>query len=466
LVAHAYLPDSHAGVEVYTSRLASELVRRGRDVAVMAARLRPGGAQYALEESEVEGIPTFGVVQNWPYRGLPEALDDPAVDRLFGHILDRVRPDLVAVQTLAGLSLGIFEVAHRRGVPIVVHLHDGWWSCPSGGQRLHADGTNCLPVDRRRCGECFARFRGREGPVEAWSRRAAGRLPAWVPPDALHRTWNRLPEGARRVVRDINEAAARRTRRPASESGDVDPAIAARATRVTEVFRGIALALSPTRFLAASLALDGVAAARTVIVPTGVPRPSEPAKREAGAGDGPLRVTFLGTWVPHKGVAVLADALASLPDDVASSIDARAHGPVPFSGFHDDVLTRANGRLRDGGVVAPSGVSEVLDAADVVVVPSTWAENAPLVALEARARGRVVLASDLGGLPELVSEATGGRLLEGGSSIALAQALRELASDRGEVRRRAALSRAAPPRDVKAWVDDVEAAWAGVGAEP
>jgi glycosyltransferase involved in cell wall biosynthesis len=456
LVAHAYLPDAHAGVEVYTSRLAAELQRRGRDVAVCTARLRPGGAQYALERGSEAGVPTFGIVQNWPYRGLPEAVEDPAIDRVFGAVLDEWKPDLVAVQTLAGLSIGVLEVARNRGLPCVVHLHDGWWSCPSGGQRLHPDGSNCLPVDRSRCAACFAQFQSREGPVEAWSRRAAARLPSWIPPDALHRTWNRLPGFAQDAVRGLNAAA--RTGPPAAPSSDP---IEERAARIRDVFQEVPLAVSPTRFLAESLALDGVVAGRTEVVPTGVPaaRTDLPL---AGDTNGALRVTFLGTWVPHKGLAVFADALAALPQSVADTLVASAYGPTPFTAFRADVIARGQGRLAAHPAVRPDEVPHVLAQTDVLVVPSTWAENAPLVALEARAHGRLVLASDLGGLPELVAPETGGELVAAGDVGAWAAALTNLAGDRDEVRRRGELSRDSPPRDLTAWVDHVEAAWSTI----
>ena len=82
--------------------------------------------------------------------------------------------------------------------------------------------------------------------------------------------------------------------------------------------------------------------------------------------------------------------------------------------------------------------------------PSTWAENAPLVALEARARARPVVASNLGGLPELVEDGVDGRLFEAGDHADLARIL----ADTADLRRLAASVR--PPRELGDFVDDVE----------
>ncbi len=126
-VTHAFLPDSHAGIELYALRLARGFAARGHTVAVVTSRLRPGAAQNSVEQTEVDGIPVFGIVQNWPYRDLPEAANDRSIDRVFDGLLEELRPDLVAVQTLAHLSLGIPGRARSRGIPVVLHLHDGWW---------------------------------------------------------------------------------------------------------------------------------------------------------------------------------------------------------------------------------------------------------------------------------------------------------------------------------------------------
>jgi glycosyltransferase involved in cell wall biosynthesis len=454
-------------VEVYTARLASRLQQdTGWKVAVVTARLRPGQAQNCVERALVGGVTVYGVVQNYPYRGLPEAVDDPALDRVFADILRSFAPDLVAIQTLSGLSLGFVDVARDAGIPVAVHLHDGWWSCPSGGQRLHPDGSLCLPVDRTRCSACFASYCHREGPLERGARALANKMPAAVPPDTLHRAFQSLPSGGQQLLRRLNERGARLRERHSigtavvADGGETAPEIRSRDRRIREILARVDLVISPTRFLAQSLATDGLDFPALRIEPTGVPRAQQPPPplRE----DGPLRVLFLGTWVQHKGPQVLARALATLPARLFDGglIHARAVGPAPFPAFQQDVLAEARGRLVAGGEVEPDAVPQLLRSVDVVVVPSLWAENAPLVALEALSHGRPVLASDIGGLPELVRSGLDGELFPAGDAAALAGILERLADNRSAALDLARSIR--PPRSLEDFAAAVEVAYSQV----
>ena len=451
-VTHAFLPDSSAGVELYTRRLAEELARRGHRPTILTSRQRPGRAQYAVLREEVDGLPVLGIVQNWPYRDLPEAVADPAIDRVFDRLVDELQPDLISVQTLAHLSIGVLAVAARRGVPTVVHLHDAWWTCPSGGQRRRADGTRCLPVDPVACGPCFDRYRHTEGPLERASRWLAGRAPPGLPPDALHRGFAALPGSARDGIKRVNELLGRRrSRSAAGESAGAEERILARRRTVRAALGPVSRFFSPSRFLLDSLVADGLELPTASVVRTGVPvtgpiRPIDPAEQ------GPLRVLFLGTWVPHKGPQVLARALARM----AGPVEATGVGPTPFPAFRAEVERLADGRLECRGAEPAERVSALMDRADVVVVPSTWAENAPLVALEARARARPVVASDVGGLPELVKEGVDGRLFPAGDAAALAGIL----EDATGLRSLAASVR--PPRGMAEFVDEVEGEYLGL----
>ena len=173
-------------------------------------------------------------------------------------------------------------------------------------------------------------------------------------------------------------------------------------------------------------------------------------RRVRRATAGPLRVGFVGSWTPQKGLDVLLRAQAALP---AGLVRLTVHG----SGDARPAYAEAAKALGRGGEVtfagpfAPSDAPRVFRELDLLVMPSIWYENAPLVISEAFAMGVPVIASRLGGMAEMVRDGIDGRLFAPGDSAELARILEELARDREALARLAAGVR--PPR---ALADDVE----------
>lgn len=126
---------------------------------------------------------------------------------------------------------------------------------------------------------------------------------------------------------------------------------------------------------------------------------------------------FAGQLIRGKGVQVLLEAMARL--DASRTLD------VVGAGNMESRLKAQAERLGLGGRVRWRGFAENardwMAAAACVVVPSVWQEPYGLVAAEAVALGRRVVASDIGGLPE----ACGGKatLVPPGDAAALAAAL-------------------------------------------
>ena len=64
-----------------------------------------------------------------------------------------------------------------------------------------------------------------------------------------------------------------------------------------------------------------------------------------------------------------------------------------------------------------------------MVIPSRWYENQPMTALEAMAAGRPVIATGMGGLPELIDDGIDGRLVPADDPKVLAEVLAEVVAD-------------------------------------
>jgi glycosyltransferase involved in cell wall biosynthesis len=145
-------------------------------------------------------------------------------------------------------------------------------------------------------------------------------------------------------------------------------------------------------------------------------------------------VVHVGRLAPVKGQRELLEALARLDgvNAVLVGLD------LERGGAYRQGLEREAERLGIGGRVLFAGergdVPSLLAGADVVVLPS-WIEGLPLVVLEAMAQARPVVASAVGGTPELVVDGETGILVPPRDAVALADALAALLADPERARR-------------------------------
>ena len=96
--------------------------------------------------------------------------------------------------------------------------------------------------------------------------------------------------------------------------------------------------------------------------------------------------------------------------------------------YSTEVLERASksSRIFVCAPFSPYAIGRVLAGLDAVVIPSTWDENAPLTALQARAAGVPVLASNVEGIAEVIEDGVQGRLFHPEDPAALADCMREV----------------------------------------
>ena len=135
-------------------------------------------------------------------------------------------------------------------------------------------------------------------------------------------------------------------------------------------------------------------------------------------------VLYLGRVAPEKGVDVLIDAWrsVSLPMDQARLVIV---GGTWFDGSEDDYAATLHGQLPEGVDWLPMrrDVITPLHAADVLVLPAVWEEPFGRVLIEAMATGLPVIASRVGGIPEILDGEFERFLVPKGDVVALAERL-------------------------------------------
>ncbi len=160
-----------------------------------------------------------------------------------------------------------------------------------------------------------------------------------------------------------------------------------------------------------------------------VPRPSPERVKDLRARLGVSRDrVVLGTvasLTAKKGHATLLEAVARLHDQgVKVSVVLAGEGPARSRLESQSVALGISGDVHFLGAVRD--VADVLGAIDIFVLPS-MVEGLPLALLEAMAAGKPVVASAVGGVPEVVASEQNGLLVEPGNVERLASALERLA---------------------------------------
>jgi glycosyltransferase involved in cell wall biosynthesis len=415
LGVHAFPPRATAGVEVYTLRLARALLELGHEVLVLSAVHDLADEPGAVRRRVQDGVDVVEVV-NVHHRGTLEATyDDPDVDRAAATVCAEFRPQVVHLQHLLNLSIGVIRAARASRARVLLTLHDYWLSCPRDGQRMRADGALCATLDHATCARCLATSPYLVPPVQ---RGLAGALRQAGAGRALHRFHDALPGAAELVLGILQRASPAPT--GLAEAMDL------RAERLRAALDDVDLLLSPTRFVRDRALEFGVAEGKLRVVPYGaVLAPT--AARRAGARP---RLGYIGTLAPHKGVHVLIQAFRRI-EDAALTLD--IHGSLGVQPAYVEALRRGaavDPRIRFHGAFPEGGQRRILGGLDALVVPSLWWENSPLTALEALAAGVPVVAARTGGVPELIDDGVSGVLVEPGDVAALAAALGDVATGR------------------------------------
>lgn len=150
--------------------------------------------------------------------------------------------------------------------------------------------------------------------------------------------------------------------------------------------------------------------------------------RFSSANNGILLVTAPGRLNdPRKGLKYLFEALRQLPPSLDFKCVILGHGDIEaYREYLDD--ERLRDRLEFPGFVDLDVKRQLVAAADLFILPSTL-EGCPISLLEAMAAGRPVVASRVGGIPELVRSAKHGTLVPAKDPAALAGAIQALATD-------------------------------------
>jgi glycosyltransferase involved in cell wall biosynthesis len=345
--------------------------------------------------------------------------DHPAVATAFREVLSEEPFDLVHV--VSGYLLGVpaVQVPRAMGLAVVVTLTEFWFMC-ARLNLIQSTGALCSGPERdAKCSRCLLESQRRF------------RLPGQAMPAIAESLWGAL--GRLPVVKRMTAA------------------VAARRAALRAALAAASLVVCPSEGLLDAFERSGFDTSRFVFMRQGIDKPSgDPPvleRREFG-----LRLGYVGQVKWHKGVDLVVDAVIGMLDE-GHQVSLDVWGSDTEPEYAQALMARTADRpaIRWNGGFTGDRVWAVLAGVDALVVPSRWYENSPNVILEAYEKKVPVVATDLGGMSELVEDGRTGLVFGLDDAADLRRQLTRLVVEPGLL---ASLSRQAPA--VKSIDDEME----------
>lgn len=370
---HQFFPRHVGGVEVYTLGLAKYAIAAKHQVTVIAYHESPSASSsdFGVIYTSYENIPIVEIHYNLSTapRPMQYEYDNFFVAHTLSDILLNLKPDLVHVMHAMKLSVSALNVCDQLQIPFIVTLCDFWFICPRHTLLKWNQELCNGPVHNLYCVRCIQELHG----------------------------FVKHPH----ILRDASDLYKR--------NKFVKNALL-KACRI--------IALSD--FQKNMYVRNGLPAQRIEVIQHGPDQVL--VKKEAREKNKPYQIGYIGSLVEHKGIHILFEALARLPD---IEIQCKIYGSLNDSMYVKRLLKYAehDSRIQFMGTFDPTKMLEVIHSIDILVMPAIWYENEPLVVKSALQAGVPVLCSDIGSLSDMVKHNETGWLVPFGDVHAWVNAI-------------------------------------------
>lgn len=376
LVIHGYPPYYMAGSEVYTYNLAHELVKNN-EVFVFTRIEDNEKPLYHYSDVIEDNIHIRRINNGWENRPEADFYDkylNSNIDEAFRNYLKEVKPDIVHIGHLSHLSTSLPIIAKREfGLPVFFTIHDFWMFCHRG-QMINPNGLHiCDLPNTKQCAEC-ARF---------------------------HYKKTDFP----------NEL------------------ITERDSHIENVIDNIDAFFAPSHTLEKYFLDMGVCREKVLYSKYGF---NIDYIKEVTKFKGPkIRFGFMGRIMHTKGVHILCEAFSKITGDSELVI----WGDYKSTYGLDLKKKYESEKIKFMGEFHTDNLQRALESFDIIICPSIWLENAPLVIQEAQTAKIPVITSNRGGMAELVHDGIDGFLFELGNVDSLQNLLQALVDDPQKIER-------------------------------
>lgn len=361
---HQFFPHHYTGTERLVLNLSKQLQKNGHHVRVLTyGIIETEGYHFQdgflIKEYDFEGVPVISVRHVNIPAEVSFTIFDPGMEKILHSILQTYTFDIIHV--CHPMRTGtIIKVAKERNIPVVLTLTDFWLMCPRGIAST-PQGILCNgSTDGSQCiAECY-------GPL--WSEK-------------------------------IQERFAEATR----------------------IFTMVDRVVFPTVFLK-SMFSKKMFSGHSALIRFGNDYRYIRYNARHYTERSEIVLGFLSSLLPHKGAHILVKAFIRADQ---KNLSLKIYGdPLHETGYFDQLKNQSREhRVEFLGRYNNEDMETILQDLDLVVLPSLWWENTPLVMLRALADKVPVIVSDFPGMTEIVHDGVNGFVFRPGDSDYLKEIL-------------------------------------------
>lgn len=369
-IIHGYPKEYNAGSEIYTESICNELSKKLK-VSIFTREENIFKKDFEISKSNSTNPEIY-------YLNIPREKDGYRHEKLdfnFEKLILSIKPDVAHIGHLNHLSTGIVEILFQKKIPILYTLHDFWLMCPRGQFLQTNFGEEnfyqiCDGQEDSKCAKkCYSGYfsgikKNYEIDLKYWTE--------WI---------HFRMEETKSISKMVN------------------------------------LFIAPSNYLRNRFINEfQIPEKKIILLNYGFKK----IKNKFQKKNTEFTFGYIGTHIPAKGINILIEAFLQMKENAILKIWGRENSIYTNSLKKLAASSVKNKKIIWMGEYENSKIhKKVFSEIDVLVVPSIWGENSPLVIHEAEELKIPVITSNLGGMKELVSHQLNGLLFERGNILDL-----------------------------------------------
>ncbi len=380
LVVHDFLPEYFSGTEICVFELGKELQKRGHKVLIFTTNPL-GEGTYEVKINRYKGLDCYTLDKDVRhYCTFEQSYNDLGTIPFFEKTIDEFKPDIIHYHHLMFFSIEFPNIARERHIPQVYTLHDFWIQCLTH-KRLINRRRVCYDFRSVDCARCILDemidqdFEGIVSPRK----------------EILQLRNNFL----KRVIFACSKKFYKRL-------------VVLRNKEFKRLIRGIDLFVAPTPMLRDEFVKWGISKNKIKFIDDGIQEcyfegfeKKYPVMRKR------LTFGFIGSIVASKGLDLVLDAFSEIKNEnIRLMIWGKIKEDIYGAKINRAII--ADKRISSLGTFPADEISEVFKKIDVLIVPSRWFENAPLVIKNSLLAKTPLIVTRLGGMTYLVKDGVNG----------------------------------------------------------